>query len=88
VTITLNTRVTILLKDAKEQIQMNGLISAQPTSCLRHYDTSTTAGCFEEPKKGGLGNFFDKSKTMVSKQSIQNRPDPTRKIVRPSNDIC
>jgi len=26
---------------------------------------------FEEPRKGGLGKFFDKSKTKVGKQSIK-----------------
>jgi len=40
---------------------------------------------FEEPRKGGLGKFFDKSKTRVGKQSIQNRLDHLRLIKRPWN---
>jgi len=35
---------------------------------------------------GGLGKNFDKSKTKVGKQLIQNRLDHIRKIVRPWND--
>jgi len=41
---------------------------------------------FEEPRKGGLGKFFDKSKTKVGKQSLQNSLDHIRKIARPWND--
>jgi len=40
---------------------------------------------FEEPRKGGLGKFFDKSKTRVGKQSIQNRLEILRLINRPWN---
>jgi len=40
---------------------------------------------FEEPRKGGLGKFFDRSKTRVGRQSIQNRLDHLRQINRPWN---
>jgi len=48
---------------------------------------------FEEPRKGGLGKFFDRSRTRVGRQSIQNRLDHFRQINRPwsgenlSNDL-
>jgi len=38
---------------------------------------------FEEPRKGGLGKFFDKSKTKVGKQSIQFRLDFFRQFNQP-----
>jgi len=41
---------------------------------------------FEEPRKGVLEIFFDKSKTNVGRQSIQNRLNHIRKIERHWDD--
>jgi len=46
---------------------------------------------FEEPRKSGQGNIFDKSKTKIGKQSIQYRLEHLRLInwnnANLSNDI-
>jgi len=67
------------------------LISAQPTQA--HQDKYPSrlhsllrSSYFEEPRKGGLGKYFDKSKIKVGEKLIQNRLNYIRKIDRPLND--